>query len=124
MSVLALRCARGPVPCCLARHLTPYSHPAATAGLLVHDVNKDEVLLIWRHRFIAGHWGWEIPAGLADEAESPRDAAIRECAEEAGYRAKDPQVIVSMDTSRGISDEDCPAKQTASFPPGVNWSPR
>ena len=80
-------------------------YPTATAGVLVHDVHRDEVLLIWRHRFITDHWGWEIPAGLADEAESPSDAAIRECAEEAGYRAEDPQLIVSMDTSSGISDE-------------------
>jgi 8-oxo-dGTP pyrophosphatase MutT (NUDIX family) len=80
-------------------------YPAPTAGLLLHDTDKNTVLLIWRHRFITDHWGWEVPAGLADANEDPRDAAIRECAEEAGYQAEDLKLILTMDTSSGISDE-------------------
>jgi hypothetical protein len=26
-----------------------------------------QVLLLWRHRFITGHWGWEVPLGRIEE---------------------------------------------------------
>jgi len=38
------------------------------AGAVVTDGN-DNVLLLWRHRFITGSWGWEIPFGKTDEGE-------------------------------------------------------
>jgi hypothetical protein len=28
--------------------------------VLVND--HDQVLLLWRHRFVQGRWGWELPA--------------------------------------------------------------
>jgi 8-oxo-dGTP pyrophosphatase MutT (NUDIX family) len=39
------------------------------------------VLLLWRHRFLADKWGWEIPGGLIDEDKEPADTAIRELEE-------------------------------------------
>jgi 8-oxo-dGTP pyrophosphatase MutT (NUDIX family) len=29
--------------------------------------------MIWRHRFITDTWGWEVPAGWADDGEEPED---------------------------------------------------
>jgi 8-oxo-dGTP pyrophosphatase MutT (NUDIX family) len=53
------------------------------AGVVV--VNRDQhVLLLWRHRFITGTWGLEIPMGRIEEGESPVDAAAREFEEETG----------------------------------------
>lgn len=56
---------------------------------------RDEVLLIWRHRFVVGKWVWEIPSGLIEEGEEPAAAAAREVEEETGWRvaAVEPLVV-------------------------------
>ena len=46
-----------------------------------------QVLLLWRHRFITGSWGWEVPLGRIEDGESPAEAAAREFEEETGWRA-------------------------------------
>jgi 8-oxo-dGTP pyrophosphatase MutT (NUDIX family) len=65
-----------------------YEHHAVVApdaaGALVTDA-EDRVLVLWRHRFLTGEWGWEIPAGLVDRGEEPMAAARRECVEESGW---------------------------------------
>jgi 8-oxo-dGTP pyrophosphatase MutT (NUDIX family) len=65
-----------------------YEHHAVVAadaaGALVTD-GAGRVLLLWRHRFLSGEWGWEIPAGLVDPGETPAAAARRECVEESGW---------------------------------------
>ncbi|MFC7217470.1 NUDIX hydrolase [Streptomyces polyrhachis] len=58
--------------------------PAAVTMLLDE---RDRVLMIWRHRFVSDRWGWELPGGLVDAGEEPRQAAVRELREEVGYRA-------------------------------------
>lgn len=59
-------------------------HAADAAGVLVADPDRG-VLLLWRHRFLADEWAWEIPGGMIDEGESPEEAARRECIEESGW---------------------------------------
>ncbi|WP_268919982.1 NUDIX hydrolase [Paractinoplanes ovalisporus] len=53
--------------------------------VVVND--QQRVLLIWRHRFIAGTYAWEIPQGSMRPGETPADAAVRETEEETGWRA-------------------------------------
>src|SRR5580693_10693628 len=55
------------------------------AGAVVTDQHQ-RVLLLWRHRFITGTWGWEIPIGKIDPGEDPAAAAARETEEETGWR--------------------------------------
>jgi len=43
--------------------------------------------MMWRHRFVQDRWGWELPGGLIDADEEPEQTAVREMAEETGYRA-------------------------------------
>lgn len=46
----------------------------------------NEVLLLWRHRFITDSWGWELPAGVVEDGEPVERAAAREMEEESGWR--------------------------------------
>ncbi|MDF9814583.1 hypothetical protein M2266_003814 [Streptomyces sp. SPB162] len=43
---------------------------------VVNDMR--ELLMMWRHRFIADSWAWELPVGLIEEGETPDEAAARE----------------------------------------------
>jgi 8-oxo-dGTP pyrophosphatase MutT (NUDIX family) len=74
-------------------------------SITVVVLNKlDQVLLIWRHRFITDAWGWEIPAGWTDGEESPIAAAAREAEEETGWRPAPLTELVSYNALSGISD--------------------
>src|SRR5215813_13886493 len=60
-------------------------HPGAVC--IVARPTADEVILIRQYRHAAGRELIEIPAGTLHEGEDPRECAIRELEEEAGYRA-------------------------------------
>lgn len=72
------------------------------AGCVV--VRDEQVLLLWRHRFITGTWGWEIPIGKIDPGEDPADAAARETEEETGWRPGPLRFLLRVEPSAGISD--------------------
>ncbi len=61
--------------------------------------------LLYRHRFITGRWGWELPAGAADPGEDPAAAAARELTEEAGVRCAALHPFGGADLSNGLSDQ-------------------
>jgi ADP-ribose pyrophosphatase len=60
-------------------------HPGAVC--IVARPAPDEVILIRQYRHATGRKLLEIPAGTLHEGEDPRECAIRELEEEAGYRA-------------------------------------
>ncbi|ANW20486.1 NUDIX domain-containing protein [Streptomyces clavuligerus] len=74
--------------------------PVAVAAV-VNDAN--EVLLLWRHRFITGAWGWELPSGGTGEGEDPAAAAAREFEEETGWRPGAMRLLMAVDPMPGIS---------------------
>ncbi|MGL5829952.1 MAG: NUDIX hydrolase [Angustibacter sp.] len=64
----------------------------------------DQVLLIWRHRFITDTWGWEVPGGWSEPDENPEDAIRREIEEETGWRPADVRKLVDYNAISGIGD--------------------
>jgi 8-oxo-dGTP pyrophosphatase MutT (NUDIX family) len=65
-------------------HLVRYPYPAV--GVVVVRPDDGAVLLLWRHRFATGSWGWEVPAGRMEAGETPAQAGARETLEETGWR--------------------------------------
>ena len=82
------------------------NNKVAGVGLVALSKDKDKVLLQAEFRPATKHFVYNFPAGLIDEGETPKTAAIRELKEETGL-----DVIEIIDelppsyASQGTSDE-------------------
>lgn len=79
-----------------------FRSPSVAMVLALND--NDEVLMIWRHRFVMDRWTWELPGGYIDADEDPRAAAARELEEEAGWRAQSLQLLATFQPLAGSID--------------------
>ncbi|MEC4679665.1 MAG: NUDIX hydrolase [Nitrospirota bacterium] len=78
-------------------------HPGASAVVPLKEDGR--VLLIRQLRHATGGFIYEIPAGKLDPQEDPRDCAARELEEEIGYRAGNLELLTSIWTAPGFTDE-------------------
>jgi len=76
--------------------------PGAAITAVVDD--RRRVLMLYRHRFVADLWGWELPGGLVDDQEDPAVTAAREVAEETGYRVWGLERLVTFQPMAGMVD--------------------
>lgn len=56
-------------------------------GIVIYPIWKrepDKLVMIRQYRYPLDAWIYELPAGLIDEGESPKEAAVREMKEETG----------------------------------------
>nr|WSS61901.1 GntR family transcriptional regulator [Streptomyces sp. NBC_01177] len=81
-------------------HVVKLHHVAITAVL----DDRDRVLMLWRYRFVPGQWGWELPGGIVDEGEEAAATALREVAEETGWRPKSLEHVVTYQPMIGMVD--------------------
>ena len=74
----------------------------AVAAVL--DDAAERLLMIRRHRFIDESWGWEVPVGIVERDEEPLGAAMREVAEETGWRPRSLSLAMTFQPAIGIAD--------------------
>ena len=79
------------------------AHPGAYAILAQPD--PASVVLVRQYRQAAGRQLLEVPAGTAAPGETPAQGALRELAEETGYRAERIEPAFSCFTTPGFCDE-------------------
>jgi 8-oxo-dGTP pyrophosphatase MutT (NUDIX family) len=77
--------------------------PRPAVGVVV--TGPEGVLLLWRHRFISGTWGWEVPAGGVEPDESLAAAAAREVLEETGWAVGPLTHLHGYHPSNGLSSQ-------------------
>jgi ADP-ribose pyrophosphatase len=68
-------------------------------------VDGDTVVLVHQFRYVAQRATWEMPTGGVHAGESLEEAAQRELAEEAGYRARRLTHVSTYHTSKSVVDE-------------------
>ena len=78
-------------------------HPGAAAIVPIREDGR--VVLIRQYRHAAGGYIYEIPAGKLHPGEDPLACAARELEEEIGYRAKSLELVTSIYTAPGFTDE-------------------
>lgn len=66
---------------------------------------SDEIVLVKQFRPPAGNIMLEFPAGLVEEQEDPAVAAVRELAEETGFRGKVKKILPPSFSSPGLTSE-------------------
>jgi len=62
--------------------------------------------LVGQHRYPQNKFSWEIPEGGGPLGIEPLESAKRELQEEVGLEATDWQLILQMDLSNSVSDEE------------------
>lgn len=69
-------------------------------------VNEDaKILLVRQYRKAIEEFIYELPAGILNIAEDPKDGALRELEEETGYVANSIKLVCEFYSSPGFSDE-------------------
>jgi ADP-ribose pyrophosphatase len=87
----------------LTVNLEVVRHPGAAAVVPLKD--DGTVFLIRQFRHAAGGFIYEIPAGKLNPGEDPAACAARELEEEIGYRAGKLELLSSIFTAPGFTDE-------------------
>lgn len=78
-------------------------HPGASA--VVPFLSRDQVMLIRHYRYAVGDTLYEVPAGKLEPGEAPEACAARELEEETGWRAGSIELLGSIWTTPGFTDE-------------------
>lgn len=65
---------------------------------------RQQVLLVWRYRFIPDSGGWELPSGIAEADDDLAVTASRQALAESGWEAIDPQPLLALRQHSGLTD--------------------
>ena len=96
---------RGPEGAERTKPIMRHRGSVVVVPLLEQPGRAPRVVLVRNERVGVGEALLECPAGGIDEGETPSEAAERELAEEAGYRATSLYPLGSFFTSPGLTDE-------------------
>ena len=90
---------------------TRENHPDGVIIYSLYGPARDKVVLVRQYRYPIGDFVYEFPAGLVENGEDYREAAVREMHEETGLTFTpidvDPMFEEPRFTTVGMTDESC-----------------
>lgn len=90
---------------------TRVNHPDGVIIYSLYGENHDKVVLVRQYRVTIDDYIYEFPAGLVEEGENYRDAAVREMHEETGLTFHPLEAEECFEkpyfTTIGMTDESC-----------------
>lgn len=97
--------------------LKAYTKDIAAEGVVIYPIcaeEPDKIVMIRQFRYPLNDYLYELPAGLIDEGETPKEAAVREMKEETGmdftvYEDGDNAYRRPFFMGAGFTDESCNA---------------
>ena len=75
------------------------------AVVIVALTSENKVVFVKQTREVVNQETLELPAGVIDDGENPKDAALRELREETGYIANSIRLLTEAYASCGYTDE-------------------
>lgn len=75
------------------------------AVVIIAITNEDKIVFVKQTREVIGEETLELPAGVIDNGEDPKTAALRELREETGYIANSIEFLTEAYASCGYTDE-------------------
>jgi len=72
-------------------------------SIIVPIARRNQLVFVWNYRPPIKGWELELPAGLVDDGETPRECAKRELEEETGYSAESWEKLGWLHSTPGIS---------------------
>lgn len=78
-----------------------------SSSMIVPVLPDGRLVLVGQYRYLFDEDHLEFPCGYRSESESPMNAAVRELAEEAAYRAGEMTRLGAFATSSGSSNAVC-----------------
>lgn len=68
-------------------------------------IKDDKIIMVKQYRIAVDKELLEIPAGIVEVGEEPREAALREMREEIGYASDDMEYLIDSLSSPGFTNE-------------------
>jgi len=91
--------------------VTKENHPDGVVMYMLYGEKKDKVVLVKQYRYPIDGTIYEFPAGLVDDGETFREAAVREVKEETGLILHPVEIDPMYEEPRfmtiGMTDESC-----------------
>ena len=77
----------------------------AAVIVIARTIESHDLIVVRQERIPIGDYVYEFPAGLVDDGEESAETAVRELAEETGYRGEASRVSPVLYSSPGLTNE-------------------
>ncbi len=77
----------------------------SNAAIILPIDEDGNIIFIKQYREVVGEELLELPAGVVEEGEDPKEAALREMEEETGMKAKEIELLTEVYPSCGYTNE-------------------
>ena len=83
---------------------------------------NDDIMLVRQYRFLINDLSWELPGGGINHGETPEQAAIRECNEEAGVTCNSVSPVFNYEQGIDVTLSPAHIFETTDYDEGTGFT--